>query len=144
MDRLGQMQAAGGGDEPEEVNQALDDALHQLAWSDRGAVRLCFLIGDAPPHFYADQKFTYREAAEEAAARGIKIMPVAASGIDRSAEYLFRNLAARTQGKYIFITDDSGIGNPHLDAEVGAHPVEPLKDILARTLRDELSQWPAR
>ena len=69
-------------------------------------------------------------------------MPVAASGIDRSTEYLFRLLAVQTQGKYIFITNDSGIGGDHLSAEVGQHAVETLNQILVRTIRDEIKLWP--
>jgi hypothetical protein len=143
VERLGQMEATGGGDVPEDVNQALADALHDLDWTGDRAVRLLFLIGDAPPHYYADQNYTYRDAAEEAAARGIKIMPVAASDIDRSAEYLFRNLAVRTEGKYMFITDHSGIGNAHLTPEVGDHVVGPLNAMLARTIKEEFEAWPS-
>ena len=51
-------------------------------------------------------------------------------------------LAVQTEGKYIFITDDSGIGSGHLEAEVGKHDVESLNAILARTIRDELALWP--
>lgn len=136
------MQASGGGDTPESVNRALFDAFRLLDWSESGAVKLCFLIADAPPHYYQGEAYTYAHGAAEAAARGIKIMPVAASGIDRATEYLFRMLAVRTQGKYIFITDDSGIGLGHLPAEVGDHKVESLNGILVRTLREEMGRWP--
>src|SRR5882724_11712513 len=41
-------QAAGGGDTPEDVDAALDDTLHKMAWRD-DAKKLVFLVGDAPP-----------------------------------------------------------------------------------------------
>ena len=44
-------QAAGGGDTPESVNQALFDAVHNISWSqDSQAYQVVFLVGDAPPH----------------------------------------------------------------------------------------------
>ena len=43
--------AAGGGDRPEAVNEALDSALNEIKWSDQqNAKRIVFLVGDAPPH----------------------------------------------------------------------------------------------
>src|SRR5262245_64380023 len=40
--------AAGGGDTPEDVDAALDVAVHKMAWRDN-AKKLVFLVGDAPP-----------------------------------------------------------------------------------------------
>src|SRR2546426_9022863 len=41
--------ADGGGDGPESVNQALNEAVTRLAWSsDAGVYRAIFLVGDAP------------------------------------------------------------------------------------------------
>lgn len=43
--------AEGGGDGPESVNQALDEAVRQMSWSqDRNSYQVIFLVGDAPPH----------------------------------------------------------------------------------------------
>src|SRR4051812_41827877 len=43
--------AAGGGDVPESVNQALDDSVNKVKWSqDKKTLRIIFLVGDAPPH----------------------------------------------------------------------------------------------
>jgi hypothetical protein len=61
---------------------------------------------------------------------------VAASGVDRQTEYLMRALAVASGGKHIFLTDDSGVGNPHLRPEVGAPPVEKLNELLIREIRD--------
>jgi len=49
--RLMQFAAVGGGDGPESVNQALDDAVHRISWSqDPSSYQVIFLVGDAPPH----------------------------------------------------------------------------------------------
>src|SRR5579862_6514470 len=43
--------AAGGGDEPESVNEALHVALHKINWTqDPKVLRIIYLVGDAPPH----------------------------------------------------------------------------------------------
>ena len=43
--------AKGGGDTPESVNEALDEAVHKMHWSqDRKVLKIIFLVGDAPPH----------------------------------------------------------------------------------------------
>ena len=48
--------AAGGGDTPESVNEALDDAVSKMSWStSKDVLKIIFLVGDAPPHMdYAD------------------------------------------------------------------------------------------
>ncbi|MFK7916028.1 MAG: VWA domain-containing protein, partial [Pseudomonadales bacterium] len=50
--------AGGGGDGPESVNKALDDALHTISWSqDREVYQTVFLVGDAPAHMdYANER----------------------------------------------------------------------------------------
>src|SRR5687767_1929043 len=45
------LQADGGGDGPESVNQALYEAVHSISWSPNSkSYRAIFLVGDAPPH----------------------------------------------------------------------------------------------
>lgn len=45
-----------------------------------------------------------------------------------------RAMAVATGGKYIFLTDDSGIGNPHLTPET-PFEVEPLNDLMVGEIR---------
>src|SRR5262245_50330689 len=48
---LMKLQANGGGDTPESVNQALHEAVTKIKWSDnKKTLKLIFLVGDAPPH----------------------------------------------------------------------------------------------
>jgi len=136
------MTAAGGGDGPESVNLALKHTLQNLEWRpDRNCIRLCFLVADAKPHYYKDEQYTYSDALDEAVEKGIKLLPVAGSGIDKSTEYLFRHMAVKTMGKYIFITDDSGIGGSHIDPDIGDHTVETLNEIIVRTINEEVHNW---
>jgi len=65
--------ADGGGDEPESVNQALNEAITAIGWStDAETYRAIFLIGDAPPHLYGDD-VKYPLSCQLARARGIAV-----------------------------------------------------------------------
>lgn len=131
---LGRTEAGGGGDYPEEMNAALGVMLGQ-AWSPQPAARMLFVVADAPPHPYDDAEYTYQDAFGDAIRQGIAVYPVAASGVDRSTEYLMRALAVSTGGKHIFLTDDSGVGDPHLKPEVDTPPVEKLNELMIREIR---------
>ena len=137
-ENIATMRSAGGGDGPESMNLALKQTLRQLEWrTDRNCMRLCFLVADAPPHYYSDEQYVYTDALHEAVRKGIKIIPVAGSGIRKADEYLLRHMAVQTMGKYIFITGDSGIGGSHIDPDVGQYDVETLNDIIVRTILEE-------
>lgn len=93
----------------EYMDQALAKAM-VFEWREQGA-KVMLLVADAPPH--ADKMLATWNAALEARLRQIHIAPVAASGVAASAQYLMRSMAALTQCRYVFLTDDSGVGNPH-------------------------------
>lgn len=105
--------AGGGGDFPEAVADALEVAIGELEWSPNALARLAFLVLDAPAHDGADAE-RVRKATALAAQKGIRLIPVVASGIDQSTEFLMKYIAAMTAGEYVYITDDSGVGNGHL------------------------------
>jgi Mg-chelatase subunit ChlD len=132
---IAQEKAEGGGDYPEAVEQALTNAVMGHEWRRSARTRLLFLVGDAPPRNEPQVVDELHEATLEAAKLGIRIVPVAASGVDVSAEYLMRFLAAATGGTYVFLTDHSGIGNDHLEAAVGEFEVRPLNDLLVEIIR---------
>jgi len=60
--------ADGGGDDPEDVQQGLYDALHKPAWRADGAAKLMLLIGDARPRHPTPQKANGDASAAEAPA----------------------------------------------------------------------------
>jgi hypothetical protein len=66
--------------------------------------------------------------------RGVQIVPVAASGVEDSAQYVLRSMAAVTQGRYIFLTDDSGVGDSHAEPDVACYLVTRLDTLVARVL----------
>ena len=66
-------EADGGGDTPESVNQALNDAIHKMSWSEgEQAYQVFFLVGDAPPHKYYNE-IRYPEIVARAIEIGIVI-----------------------------------------------------------------------
>jgi hypothetical protein len=126
--------ADGGGDYPEDMNSGLEAMMRQH-WSRDAVPQMLFLLADAPPHQYAGQDYTYHEAIQDAAANGIAIYPVAASGVDKPTEFLFRAMAVMTGGKYVFLTDDSGVGNSHEEPDIAGYKVEKLNDLMVREIR---------
>ena len=126
--------ASGGGDYPEAVHTALENAVTGHTWRE-DAVKLCYLVLDAPPHDEREAKGvteSLQKSVAEAAKQGIRIIPVASSGVDLTTEIILRSFAASTGGTYIFITDDSGVGGGHKEAEVGEHVVETLNECMIR------------
>lgn len=126
--------ASGGGDFPEAVHTALDQTLHQLQWSENARTKILFVLLDAPPHYESQIITSLHESVTAAMEKGIRVIPIVASGIDKETEFLMRFMAISTGGTYVFITDDSGVGNTHLEPSVGYYVIEPLNDLLVRLI----------
>ena len=129
--KLNSEYASGGGDEPEAVYEVLKETVFSPDWKDE-SVKIAFLIYDAPPH---DDK-EFEEIISEASAKGIHIVPVVSSNGSRETELFGRALAICTNGEYVFLTDDSGIGGSHLEPIIGDYTVEPLHDIIVRIIQE--------
>ena len=125
--------ASGGGDYPEAVHTALSEAVSKQ-WSSGATTKLLFHILDAPPHSDGQVADIYRSAILTAAEKGIRIIPVASSGVNKMTEYLLREEALLTGGTYTFLTNDSGIGGDHLPPTVGEYTVEYLNAMLVRLI----------
>jgi hypothetical protein len=127
--------AGGGGDYEEAVEIALDSAINHLSWSEEARTRILFLVLDAPPHNTDENRAKMERLIQQAAAKGIRIVPIGASGINKSTEYLLRALAIGTNGTYTFLTNHSGIGNAHLEPTTDKYEVETLNDVMVRILK---------
>ena len=130
--------ANGGGDTPEAVHTALDSAINKHDWCEN-SVKIMFLVLDAPPHDDAQIIDSVNKYVRAAAEKGVRIIPIASSGIDKSTEYLLRTMAFTTGGTYTFLTDDSGVGGSHLKPTVGAYNVEKLSDMMIRIVNSYLA-----
>jgi len=134
--RLAAQRATGGGDYPEALDEALGAGL-ALQWRGGNTARVLFLVADAPPHDGRyEAALRHVDAARQA---GVRIYPVAASGVGDGAEYLMRTAAALTQGRHLFLTDDSGIGRPHQEPSVPCFAVTSLDHQLVRVIEGELA-----
>ncbi len=122
--------ADGGGDFPEAMHAALEAGLG-FDWRD-DAVKVNLLVADAPPHD-SDISATW-DSALISRSRGIHVVPLAASGVDKTAEFLMRAMAQMTGGRYLFLTNDSGIGNPHAEPTVDCYVVTRLDGLVQRVL----------
>jgi hypothetical protein len=143
--RLLSTRADGGGDEPESLNEGLHAAIQRVGWAD-DAVRLIFLVADAPPHLDYPQDYDYVREAQVAVSKGIKVYTIAASNTSDEAEYVMRQISQQTLGHFIFLTYAPGqnAGAPgdttthHVDPQ--AFSVERLDDLVVQVVQRELAQ----
>ena len=142
---LGRVQAGGGGDTPEALNEALHETVHRLSWRTQAA-RMVVLVADAPPHLdYGGPQYDLDMQA--ALAKGIKLFAVGASGLDPVGEYVFRQMAQYTAGRFVFLTykdaADPGSGpgtqTPH---DVRGYSVQTLDRLIVKLVGDELARLP--
>lgn len=142
---LAAVDADGGGDTPESLNEALHVSLNGLSWRNEETVRLILLVADAPPHLDYGEPFSYDTDMIDAVRRGIKIFPVGASNLDVTGEYVFRQLAQFTGGKFVFLTYEEG-SNPgsgpgaETEHEVDNYSVDTLDRLVVRLVREELAK----
>ena len=132
---ISQQKADGGGDYPEAVHTALEVGMQSLSWDRNARTKLAFLLLDAPAH--QDQEgviASLQKSVKLYAEKGIKIIPIAASGVDKNTEFMLRFFAVSTGGTYVFITNDSRIGNDHIAATVGEYQVELLNSLIIRLI----------
>ena len=126
--------ANGGGDFPEAIPEALMAAINSAGWNQEARARIAFLVLDAPCHKDSATIALLHEQILNAAAWGIRVVPVVCSGLDESGELLMRSIAMATNGTSFFLTDDSGIGHSHLKPTTDTLKVEHLNDMLVRTI----------
>jgi hypothetical protein len=107
-ERLMAFQASGGGDAPEHVSAALAAAVDRLSWSPGRAMRVIFLVGDAPPHVDYQDGYDYRRHAREARARGIGIEAIQC-GAYPETEAFWREIATTGGGDYARIDAQGGM-----------------------------------
>lgn len=140
---LARVQAGGGGDTPEALNEALHEVVHHLSWRSEAA-RMVVLVADAPPHLdYGGPQYDIDMQA--ALAKGIKLFAVGASGLDPVGEYIYRQIAQYTAGRFVFLTykdaSDPGSGpgtaTPH---DVRNYSVQTLDRLVVRLVGEELAR----
>jgi len=107
--QLQSLQAAGGGDGPESVNQALHEALVRPGWSaGDGVYRVIFLVGDAPPHMDYQDDVPWPESVRLAGQRGIVVNTIQCGSMGGTTK-VWKALARGGQGRYAAIAPDGGM-----------------------------------
>jgi hypothetical protein len=129
--------AAGGGDTPEAVVEGMKSGLAQSWRPAANVAKVSFWVADAPAH--PGEGRALAAAVREAKKKGVHVYPIASSDTDDTAEYQMRSTAQMTGGRYVFLTNDSGIGNAHAEPHIPCYNVTRLDDAIVRMISVELS-----
>jgi len=106
---LQEFQAAGGGDEPESVNEALAEAVNKMPWSkDRDVLKIIFLVGDAPPHMDYKNGPKYPDVCSDAAKKDVIINTVQCGTI-ASTTPVWKEIAKLSEGIFAAIAQDGNV-----------------------------------
>lgn len=129
--------AGGGGDTPEAVVEGLSTGLQQQWRGGANVAKLAFWVADAPAHPGEGTKLA--SVIRDAKKKGVHIYPVASSDADAEAEYQMRSAAQMTAGRYVFLTNDSGIGNSHAEPHIPCYNVSRLDHAIVRMIQVEMT-----
>jgi Mg-chelatase subunit ChlD len=106
---LMEFQVGGGGDTPESVNQALNEAVTKISWSrDSNTLKLIFLVGDAPPHMDYPDDVKYPETVRLAKEAGIVIVAIQC-GTYAATTPVWQDIAGTSGGGFVQIDQSGGM-----------------------------------
>ena len=99
-EKLMQINADGGGDTPESVNQALHEAITKFKWdSSFNTYKTVFLVGDCPPHMDYRNDIKYPVSCSLAKQKDI-VLNTILMGSDQIAMRIWKEIALCNQGSY--------------------------------------------
>ncbi|HKQ69844.1 MAG TPA: vWA domain-containing protein [Polyangiaceae bacterium] len=134
---LAAQSAGGGGDFPEAPEQGLA-AMEALAWrAEPNAAKVAFWVADAPHH--DTNAVAFAATLDKIRTKGVHVYPVASSGIDEFTELTMRTVAQYTLGRYLFLTNDSGVGGDHKLPSIPCYFVTKLDNAILRMVDIELT-----
>ena len=113
-------QANGGNDTPESVNQALREAVHDMSWTpSRDALKIVFLVGDAPPHMDYPDDVKYPVTLQAAVKKDLIVNTVQCGSIGGTAP-VWKEIASLAEGSYTAIgqTGDMQVVSTPMDEEL--------------------------
>ena len=106
---LMEFQVGGGGDTPESVNQALNEAVTKISWSkDPGTLKIIFLVGDAPPHMDYSDDVKYPESVRLAKQAGIVIIAIQCGTYAQTTPF-WTEIASGTGGGFVQLDQSGGM-----------------------------------
>lgn len=144
---LTRVTADGGGDGPESVNQALNEAVTKIAWdtSAPNYLKLIYLVGDAPPHMDYDQDVKYLDSCRLAAAAGITVNTIQC-GSQSDTAAIWQEIARSAEGEYFQIDQGGGmtaVATPY-DADLARLGAELEATVVAYGSREQQAQQNAK
>src|SRR5438874_10800260 len=102
-------EAAGGGDTPESVNEALAEAIDKMPWSqDRSVLKIIFLVGDAPPHMDYPDGPKYPDLCRVAAKKDLIINTIQC-GQMAETKPIWQEIAKLSEGSYVGISQSGNV-----------------------------------
>lgn len=114
-EKLMDIKADGGGDEPESVNLALHEAINKFAWSQNpNTYKTVFLVGDCPPHMDY-REIQYPTTCIRANEKDITINTIL-MGNNSQAERIWKSIATKTNGNFTKVgmdVNDIAINTPY-------------------------------
>ncbi len=114
--KLMDFKAEGGGDGPEDVNQAINDAVHKISWNpSKNAYKVIFVVGDAPPHMDYTNQIPFHQTLSVAKQKGI-IVNTIQCGNQANTIQPWKQIAALGSGRYFQVEQAGGavaIITPH-------------------------------
>lgn len=101
--------AGGGGDTPESVNEAMNEAVTKMSWStDRSVLKIIFLVGDAPPHMDYANAPKYPDICQAAVKRDLIINTVQCGTMGETTP-IWKEIAKLSEGSYAAIAQEGGM-----------------------------------
>jgi hypothetical protein len=102
------LQAQGGGDFPESVNQALHESVTKIKWGQgKKTLKIIFLVGDAPPHMDYKDDVKYPESCKLAVSKDIIINTIQCGTHAETKKY-WQDICRLAEGSYVQIDEKGG------------------------------------
>ena len=113
--QLQSFRADGGGDTPESVNEALDEAVNKLSWSaDRSVLKIIFLVGDSPPHMDYLNAPKYPDVCQAAVKKDLVINTIQCGNLTETTP-IWQEIAKLSEGSYAAIPQSGNMIRPRLN-----------------------------
>ena len=102
-DHLQKFQAQGGGDTPESVNQAINEAVTKMTWSkSRDVLKIIFVVGDAPPHMDYKDDLKYADSCVLAMKKDLIINTIQCGSMAQTTP-VWQDIARKSEGQFVQI-----------------------------------------
>ncbi len=141
FNNLQTFKANGGGDGPESVNQALDEAVNKISWSkDKAVYKVIFLVGDYPPHMDYQDDVKYAQTCQTAVKSDLVINTVQCGNQSDTAK-VWQEIARLSEGSYVALAQSGNMAiiETPFDKEIAKLNADLGKTVIAYGSREQRS-----